>query len=100
MRSKHGRFGDVATAHLRTVGPVFSAIAVVLGIVGQAPMGIAQGIADRESTPRGARHAMIVCGLPGDAEHEAVFAAVLERKKMVKPVAPVEADGDADAEEE
>ncbi|HEY0488168.1 MAG TPA: RsmB/NOP family class I SAM-dependent RNA methyltransferase [Telluria sp.] len=38
--------------------------------------------------------------LPHKHQTDGFFAAVLERKKMVKPVAPVEADGDADAEEE
>ncbi|MHB8864387.1 MAG: EF-hand domain-containing protein [Pirellulaceae bacterium] len=78
MRIKHGRFEELGTPLLRTVGRVFSAVAVVLGIVGQSPMEAAQGIADKESTPRGTRYAMIVCGLPGDAEHEEVFAAVLQ----------------------
>ena len=78
MRIKHWRFGDLGTPLPRTVGRAFSAVAVVLGIVCYTPTGVAQGIAGKESTPSGTRHAMIVCGLPGDAEHEAVFATVLK----------------------
>jgi len=80
MSIQHWRFGDLGTGCrlLRTVGLAIAVAAIVLGIGGQAPMGVAQGIAEKERPSSGTRHALIVCGLPGDAEHEGMFAAVLQ----------------------
>jgi hypothetical protein len=42
------------------------------------PTGVAQGVSGKDGTTTGTRRALIFCGHPGDAEHEEIYAAVLE----------------------
>lgn len=53
--------------------------AILLCLVHTALCGAAVAVEEPVANPAGSRHALIVCGLPGDAEHRQLFAELVEK---------------------
>ena len=80
MNNSPCKIGDLGTHSLipRAVSRAIAVTVLGLGIVGHMPTGVAQGVSGKDGTTTGTRRALIFCGHPGDAEHEEIYAAVLE----------------------
>lgn len=69
-------------SHFYFDGFVFCILTCMPGLIGAIYLSASPSLADERApseSDAGTRHALIVCGLPGDAEHRALFAALAEK---------------------